>query len=88
MLDSRARSLEFRAYLCPPQILVLDEGLLAKRDELARTAAGLEEALRRPTPHGTAALAVKALRSAMLPVAAEALYRGRPEPEQVRSDNR
>ena len=66
------------------QILVLDEELQAKRDELASMAAGLEEALRRPTPHAMAALAVTALRSAMHPVAAEALYRGRAEPEPVR----
>mmetsp|Transcript_19927 Transcript_19927/g.41770 ORF Transcript_19927/g.41770 Transcript_19927/m.41770 type:complete len:783 (-) Transcript_19927:59-2407(-) len=64
-------------------MLVLDEEAHAKRDELARMAAALEETLRRPTPHATAALAVKALRSAMIPVAAEALYRGRPEPESV-----
>ncbi len=66
------------------QILVLDEEAHAKRDELARMAAALEEALRRPTPHAAAALAVKGLRSAVHPVAAEALYRGRPEPESVR----
>jgi hypothetical protein len=67
------------------QILVLDEELHAKREELGRMAAGLEEALRRPTPHAAAALAFKALRSAMHPVAAEALYHGRPEPESVRT---
>ncbi len=65
---------------------MLDEELHAKRDELGRISVGLEEALRRPTPHATAALAVKALRAAVHPVAAEALYHGRPEVESVSSD--